>query len=156
MVCILRPECNFLNGYFRCLLPLETVVIEVQIKTMRGINTSRRDRTTQVIKSNPWSTRLCPYPSLIQKMKTYLELEGKLGPKPRPQPQTQSQPSTSTPPPNNNPMTRKAPGPKMNEKKRTQVPAKRRYKVRVIAQPIPTTPTATVPVNSTQTTPSQW
>ena len=116
---------------------------------MTGIHMFRRNRTSQVIKCNPWSTRLCLYPSLIWKMKTYVELEGKLGPKPRPQPQTQSHPSTSTPPPNNNPMTRKSPGPKMNEnKRRTRVPAKRRYKVRVIAQPIPTTPTPTAPVNS--------
>ena len=51
-------------------------------------------------------------------------------------------------------MTRKAPGPKMSEqkKRRTRVPTKRRYKVRVIAQPIPTTPTT--PVNSTPTVPS--
>ena len=77
-------------------------------------------------------------------MKAYLELEGKLGP----QPQTQSQPCTSTPPQNNNPVTRKAPGTKMNEKKRTtRVPAKRRYKVRVIAQPLPTTLTTSAPVN---------
>ena len=82
-------------------------------------------------------------------MKMYLELEGKCGPKPRPKPQTLLQPHTSTPPQNNNPLTKKAPGPKMNEKKRrTRVPAKRRYKVRVIAQPLPTTPTTSVPVNS--------
>ena len=83
-------------------------------------------------------------------MKTYLELEGKFGPKPRPQPQTQPQPSTSTPSQsNNNPVTRKAPGPKMSEqrKRRTRVPAKRRQKVRVIAQPISTTPVPATPVN---------
>ena len=84
MGCILRPECNYLNGYFRCLIPLETVHVEVKIKTMRGIHTFQRDRTMQIIKCNPWSARLHPYPSLIQKMKMYLELEGKLGPKPRP------------------------------------------------------------------------
>ena len=32
-------------------------------------------------------------------------------------------------------------------KQRTRVPAKRRYKVRVIAQPLPTTPTTSAPVN---------
>ena len=59
------------------------------------------------------------------------------------------------PSPKNNPISRKAPGPKMNEKKRrTRVPAKRRYKVRVIAQPIPTNPTPTTPVNSTLTVPT--
>ena len=52
-------------------------------------------------------------------------------------------------------MTRKAPGPKMNEnKRRTKVPTKRRYKVRVIAQPIATIPTPTAPVNVTPTMPT--
>ena len=82
MACILRPECNFLNGYFRCLLSVEMVDIDIKVKTMQGIHMFWRDRTSQIIKCNPWSTRLHPYPSLIQKMKTYLELEGKLGPKP--------------------------------------------------------------------------
>ena len=122
---MLRPECNFLNRYFRCLLPLETVDMEVKVKMMRGIHTFRRDRTSQVIKCNPWSTRLHPCSSLIQKMKTYLELEGKLGPKPRPQHQTQSEPSTGTPSQSNNSLTRKTPGPKMNDmKRRTNVPVK--------------------------------
>ena len=76
-------------------------------------------------------------------MKTYLELEGKLGPKPRSQAQTQLQPSTSAPSQNNNSLTRKTPGPKMAEKKRrTRVP-----EVRVIVQPIPTTPTTSMPMN---------
>ena len=69
-------------GYFRCLLPIETVDVEVKIKMMRGIHTSRRDWTTQVISCNPCILRLCPYPSLIRMMKTYLELESKLGNQP--------------------------------------------------------------------------
>ena len=102
-------------------------------------------------------------------MKTYLELEGKFGPRPRPQSQTKSQPPTSTPSQNNNSITRKTPGPKMAEKKRrTRVPAKRRYKVRVIVQPLPTTPimsssmdpipthTVATSTASTQTHLSQW
>ena len=118
MACILRPKCNFLNLYSRFLLPLETVDMEVKIKMMRGIHMFRRDRTMQVMKCNPWSTRLHSSPSPIQKMKTYLELEDKLGPKPRLQPLTQLQRSTSTPPQDNNPMTRKAPGTKMKENKK--------------------------------------
>ena len=91
MACILKPECNVLHRYLRCPLPIETVHVEVKVKMMRGIHTFRRDQTTQVISCNPWNTRLHPYPSLIRKMKMYLELEGKLGPQP------QSQPHTSTP-----------------------------------------------------------
>ena len=51
-------------------------------------------------------------------------------------------------------MTRKAPGPKTSDKKRRTILAKRRYKVRVLDQPIPTTPTSTTPVNSTAPTPT--
>ena len=145
MAYILKPECNFLHRYFRCLLPLETADVEVKVKTMRGIHTFRRDRTTQVILCNPWSTRFHAYPSLIKRMKIYLEFEGKLGPKPKPQPQ--SQPCTNTLYQNNS-LMRKAPVPKKAEKKRrARVLVKRRYKVRVIAQPLPTTPTSTSPMN---------
>ena len=72
-------------------------------------------------------------------MKAYLELEGKLGPKPQPQ----SQLCISIPS-HNNSLTRKTLVPKKAEKKRTaRAPVKRRYKVRVIAQPLPSTPTST-------------
>ena len=64
----LHPECNFLHGYFRHQLPEEMVDVEVKVKvkTMQGIHTFRRDRTSQVIKCNPWSTKLhlLPFPHL--------------------------------------------------------------------------------------------
>ena len=85
MVCIMQPKCNFLHSFFRCHLPVETVDVEVRITSMQGTHTFRRDRTCQLIKCNPWSTRLCPHPTIVKKMKTYLELEGKLGPKPQSQ-----------------------------------------------------------------------
>ena len=40
------------------------------------------------------------------------------------------------------------------KKRRTRVPTKRRYKVRVIAQPIPSSQMPTAPVNSSQTVPN--
>ena len=82
---MLQPKFNFLHGFFRCHLPVETVAVEVKITSMQGIHMFRRDRTCEIIKYNPWSTRLCPHPPLIKKMKMYLELEGKLGPKPKQQ-----------------------------------------------------------------------
>ena len=129
------------------------VDVEVKVKTMQGIHTFWTDRASQVIKCNHWSTRLHPYPSLIQKMKTYLELEGKIGPKPRPQPQPQTQPQQVHPQqtlpqptqPSTNPMIRKNPGPKANDKRKRTMIAKRRYKVRVLTQPTPSTPTSTAP-----------
>ena len=93
--------------------------VEVNIKMMRGIHTFRRDQTTQVISCNPWNTRLHPYPSLIQKIKNYLELEGKPG----------NQLHTNIFSCNKNSSPRKIPVPKKAEKKIAKVTVKRRFKV---------------------------
>ena len=122
---ILKPEFNSLYGYFRFLLPIETMDVEVKIKMMRGIHTFRRHQTTQVISCNPWSTRLHPYPSLIRKMKTDLELEGKLGNKLH----TYIFLSDKNSSPRKTPVPKKA-----KKKRRAKVPLKRRFKVRVITQ----------------------
>ena len=83
MTCLLQPECNFLHRYFRCWLLVEVVDVEVKITSMQGMHIFRRDRTMQLIKCTPWSTRLCPHPTIIKKMKTFLEVEGKMGPIPQ-------------------------------------------------------------------------
>ena len=82
MVCLLQPEFNFLHRFFRCKLPVEVVDVEVMITSMQGTHIFRRDRTTQLIKCTPWSTRLHPHPTIIKKMKTFLEVESKMGPIP--------------------------------------------------------------------------
>ena len=84
MACLLQPECNFLHSFFRCKLPVEVVHVEVKITSMQGIHIFRRDWTTQLIKCTPWSTRLHPHPTIIKKMKTFLEVESKMGPIPVP------------------------------------------------------------------------
>ena len=133
MACILCPECKFLHENFRCQLPVEMVDAKVKVKTMQGIHMFRRDRTSQVIKCNPRSTKLHPYPSLIQKMKTYFELEGRLGPKSRPQPHTQAQQTQlqqihmqqsqlRPAQPSTKPMIRKSPRPKTNVPEREEIP----------------------------------
>ena len=145
MAWILCPKCNFLHSYFRCQLPTETVDVEVKVKTMQRIHMFRRDRTSHVIKCNPWSTRLHPYPSLVWKMRTYLELEGRCGPKCKIQ-QTQPQLTQSQQvhmlqnqqrlaQPSTKPTVRKSPAPKVNDKRRKTMVAKRRYKVRVLTHP---------------------
>ena len=75
---------NFLHGFFRCKHPVEVVDVEVKITSMQGTHTFRRDWTTQLIKCTPWSTKLHPHPTIIKKMKTFLEVEGKMGPIPAP------------------------------------------------------------------------
>ena len=78
MACLLQPECNFLHSFFRCKLPVEVVDVEVKTTSMQGTHIFRGDRTTQVIKCTPWNTRLCPHPTMTKKMKTFLEVEGKM------------------------------------------------------------------------------
>ena len=80
MTCLLQPECNFLHGFFRCKLPVEVVDVEVKITSMQGMHIFRRDRTAQLIKCTPWSMRLCLHPTIIKKMRTFLEVANKMGP----------------------------------------------------------------------------
>ena len=82
MASLLQPECNFLHSYFRCRLLVEVVDVEVKIMSMQGTHIFRQDQTTQLIKCTPWNTRLHPHPTIIKKMKTFLEVEGKMGPIP--------------------------------------------------------------------------
>ena len=79
MACLLQPECNFLHGYFRCWLLVQVVDMEIKITSMQGMHIFQRNRTTELIKCTLWNTRLCPHPTIIKKMKTFLEVEGKMG-----------------------------------------------------------------------------
>ena len=80
MACLLQPECNFLHRFFRCKLPVEVVDIEVKVMSMQGMHIFRRDRTTQLIRCIPWTTKLHLHPTIVKKMKTFLEVENKMGP----------------------------------------------------------------------------
>ena len=84
MACLVQPKCNFLHGYFRCQLPVEVVDMEVKITSMQGMHIFQRDRMTQLIKCTPWSMRLCPHPTIVKEMRTFLEVKGKMGPIPQP------------------------------------------------------------------------
>ena len=118
-----------LAWHFRCHLPVETVDVEMRITSMQGTHMFRRDRICQLIKCYLWSTTLCPHCTIIKKMKTYLELEGKLGPKP------QSQSNQFIPPlPDTNPQVRKES--KVTEKRKRLIPTKKN-KVKVVARPDP-------------------
>ena len=118
MVCLLQPECNFLHRFFRCKLPVEVVDVDVKITSMQGTHIYRRDRTTQLIKCTPWSMRLHPHPTIIKKMKTFLEVENKMGQIPIPAPANQFRP----PLPETNPNVRKG---DMTEKRKRATPKKK-------------------------------
>ena len=116
MACLLQLECNFLHGYFRCQLPVELVDVEVKITSMQGMHIFQRDRTTQLIKCTPWSTRLY-HPAIIKKMRTFLEVEGKMGSIPQPTSSQYRPPQLDT-----NPSVRKD---NAVEKRKRAVPTKK-------------------------------
>ena len=85
--------------------------------SMQGTHIFWRDRTTQLIKCTLWSTRLHPHPTIIKKIRTFLEVEGKMG--------LILQPTSSQyrpPQPDTDPNVRKN---KAMEKRERAVPTKR-------------------------------
>ena len=126
MACLLQPECNFLHGYFRCKLPVEVVDVEVKVTSLQGIHIFRRDQMIQLIRCIPWTAKLCPQPNIVKKMKTFLEVENKMGPI---IPGTASQ--FRPPLPETNPNVRKS-----DADKRKRVTPKKRFR--------PATPRATM------------
>ena len=80
MACLLQPECNFLHGYFRCKLPVEVVDMEVKIMSMQGMHIFRRDRMTQLVRCVLWTPNLYLHLNMVKKMRTFLEVENKMGP----------------------------------------------------------------------------
>ena len=137
MACLLQPKCNFLHGFFRCKLPVEVVDIGVKITSMQGMHIFRRGRMTQLIKCTPWSTRLNPHPTIMKKMKTFLEVENKMGPIPIPAPANQFRP----PLPETNPNVRKS---DMTEKRKRATPKKKfrpaTPKITAMCPPLPEAP----------------
>ena len=80
MGCLLQPECNFLHGYFRCKLPVEVEDMEVKIMSMQGMHIFRRDRMTQLVRCMLWTPNLHPHPNMVKKMRSFIEVENKMGP----------------------------------------------------------------------------
>ena len=88
--------------------------MEVKITSMQGMHIFQRDRMTQLIKCTLWNMRLCPHPTMVKKMWTFLEVEGKMGPIPQPA-SSQYRP----PQPDTNPNVRKD---KATEKRKRAAP----------------------------------
>ena len=75
---------QFLAWVLQISVPSRGGICGGKITSMQGMHIFQRDRTTQLIKCTPWNTRLYPHPTLIKKMKTFLVVEGKMGPIPQP------------------------------------------------------------------------
>ena len=88
---------------------------------------------TQLIKCTPWSMRLCMHPTIIKKIKTFLEVENKMGPIPVLVPANQFRPLL----PETNPNVKKN---DTTEKRKRATPKKFRPatpKITVMHPPLP-------------------
>ena len=54
--------------------------MEVKVTSMQGTHIFKLDSTAQLIRCMPWTTKLHPHPNIVKKMKTFLEVENKMGP----------------------------------------------------------------------------
>ena len=104
---------------------------------MQGTYIFRRDRMTQLIKCTPWSMRLCPHPTIVKKMGTFLEVEVKIGPIPQPANNQFRPPQLDT---NSNVRKDKA-----TEKRKRAMPTKR-FRANTVSKPseAATCPPATI------------
>ena len=112
--------------------------MEVKITSIQGIHIFRRDTTSQLIKCTPWSARLHPHPTIVKKMRTFLEVEAKMGPILQPASSQYKPPRLDT-----NPNARKD---KATEKRKRVVPTKR-LRVNTAMKPSETSmcPPTTIP-----------
>ena len=58
---------------------MEVVDVEVKITSMQGTHLYKRDQTMQVTKCLLWTNNIQPHPTIVKKMKTFLEVENKMG-----------------------------------------------------------------------------
>ena len=102
--------------------------IEVKVTSMQGTYIFRRDWMTQLVRCIPWTANLHPHPNIVKKMKSFLEVENKMGPI-VPAPASQFR----LPVPETNPNVRRGGA----SEKRKRVTPKKRFR--------PATPRATAP-----------
>ena len=68
----ITPTCDLVFGYLRCSLPKDTTDIDLKICTLRGVDSFKKDRSSQVNKCSPWGTEITPFPSLKKKMVEFM------------------------------------------------------------------------------------
>ena len=73
MACNLKPTCDFIFGFLRSTLSVDTLDIQLMIRTVQGIHTFRKDHTTESATCSPWNKLIKPFPSLQKKVDAFKE-----------------------------------------------------------------------------------
>ena len=72
MACELSANCDLIFGILSCNLPEDTIDVDLNVQTLQGIHTYKKDRSTQVIKCSSWGSKVRSFPSLQKKMAEFL------------------------------------------------------------------------------------
>ena len=67
----INPVCNFIFGSIHVCLPMDTVDVELIIRTVKDIYTYHKDHTMESMVFLLWSKTVIPFPSLRWKIKAY-------------------------------------------------------------------------------------
>ena len=73
MACDLESTCNSLFGFFLCTLLEDMINVDIKVCSLKGIQTFRKDRNTQISRYSPWGMEVKPFPSLWKKIEDYIE-----------------------------------------------------------------------------------
>ena len=63
MVSKITPNCDLILGILKCNLSKDTIDIDLNIHTLRGIHSYKKDRSSQVNKYSPLGIGITPFPS---------------------------------------------------------------------------------------------
>ena len=72
MACKLSAYCSLIFGILRCILPEDTIDLDLKACYLQGLHTYKKYRITQVIKCIPCIIEFKPFPSLQKKMAEFL------------------------------------------------------------------------------------
>ena len=67
----ISPICDFNFGSIRTGLLMDTIDIELKVRTVKGIYTYRKDHMAESMVFSPWSRTIIPFPSLQRKIQAY-------------------------------------------------------------------------------------
>ena len=67
----ISPVCNFIFRSICTGLLMDTVDVELMIRTVKGIYTYRKDHMAESMVFLPWSRTVIPFPSLCKKIQAF-------------------------------------------------------------------------------------
>ena len=73
MACELSMQCDLVFRFLKCVLPEDTIDVDLKVCTLKGIHTFRKDYKSQMTKCSPWRTKVQPYTSLKKKMVEFMQ-----------------------------------------------------------------------------------